>query len=582
MKNFKIILLFLFVVFSCANAYTKPKVIPLKEAFVVSSEQKETGIALKIHLAQGIYLYDEHLHVSLLSPLEKNLDGEIERAKPKEYEEFQVFFENASLFIPHKIIKKYVQNGEYKLLLAYQGCSKSGICYPPQKEEFTYRLDNVNNQEKQITKELSEQDSIANSFQTSSISFIILSFFGFGLLLSLTPCVFPMIPILSSIIVSQGENMTTKKSFILSFVYVLAMSVAYTIAGVLAGLFGANLQVAFQNPWVISAFSLIFVALSFSMFGFYNIQLPSFLQSAITKKSDQMQGHGVLGVAIMGFLSALIVGPCVAAPLAGALIYIGQSGDAFLGGTALFFMSLGMGLPLILIGMSAGKFMPRPGVWMDNVKAIFGVILLGVAIWMLSRIIPINITMLLSAILIVSSAIYMGALEPLKESKNGWAKLLKSLAIIFFIYGVILFVGVFSGSRNFFYPLENTFSATSVQTSKEGLDFIKVSDLNDLQERIKNAKQPVMVDFYADWCVNCKELEQFTFSDTRVQERLKSFLLLKVDVTKNSQIDKAMMKHFGIFGPPALLFFQDEKEAKNLRIVGFKNADEFLKHIKSL
>jgi thiol:disulfide interchange protein DsbD len=170
----------------------------------------------------------------------------------------------------------------------------------------------------------------------------------------------------------------------------------------------------------------------------------------------------------------------------------------------------------------------------------------------------------------------------LKESKNGWAKLLKSLAIIFFIYGVILFVGVFSGSRNFFYPLENTSSATSVQTSKEGLDFIKVSDLNDLQERIKNAKQPVMVDFYADWCVNCKELEQFTFSDTRVQERLKSFLLLKVDVTKNSQIDKAMMKHFGIFGPPALLFFQDEKEAKNLRIVGFKNADEFLKHIKSL
>jgi len=581
-KKFKIIFFSLFIVFSCANAYTKAKVIPLKEAFVVSSEQKETGIALKIHLAQGIYLYDEHLHVSLISPLKQNLDGEIEKPKSQVYEEFRVFFENVSLFVPTKIIKKYVKNGEYKLVLEYQGCSKSGICYPPQKEEFTYRLSKVSNQKEIPSKELSEQDSIANSFKTGSVSFIILSFFGFGLLLSLTPCIFPMIPILSSIIVSQGDKMTTKKSFILSLVYVLAMSIAYTIAGVLAGLFGSNLQVAFQNPWVISAFSLIFVALSLSMFGFYNIQLPSFLQSAITKKSDQMQGHGILGVAIMGFLSALIVGPCVAAPLAGALIYIGQSGDAFLGGAALFFMSLGMGLPLILIGVSAGKFMPRPGVWMDNVKVIFGVILLGVAIWMLSRIVPMNITMLLSAILIISSAIYMGALEPLKEPKSGWMKLLKSLAIIFFIYGVILFVGVFSGSRNFFYPLEKTFMATSTQINKEELDFIKVSDLNDLQKRINDANQPVMVDFYADWCVNCKELEQFTFSDKRVQERLKSFLLLKVDVTKNSQIDKAMMKHFGIFGPPALLFFQGKEEIKNLRIVGFKSADEFLKHIKSL
>lgn len=583
MKSFKIMLVLFFAFLSCANAFTKPKIIPEKEAFIVSNEQKADGIILNIKLADGIYLYDDQLHVSLISAaLKQNIDKEIQRPKPVSYEEFQVHFNNVSLFISQKTVEKYTKSGEYKILLEFQGCSKTGICYPPEKKEFVYTL-NTASSIQESSENISEQDAIANSLKTSSISFIILSFFGFGILLSLTPCIFPMIPILSSIIVSKGESMTTKKSFILSLVYVLAMSVAYTIAGVLAGLFGSNLQAAFQNPWVISTFSLIFVLLAFSMFGFYNIQLPSFLQSAVTKKSDQMQGHGVFGVAIMGFLSALIVGPCVAAPLAGALIYIGQSGDALLGGLALFFMSLGMGLPLILIGISAGKFMPRPGVWMDNVKAIFGIILLGVAIWMLSRIVPLSVSMLLSAMLIVSSAIYMGALEPLEKPSTGWAKLMKSLGMIFFIYGVILFVGVFSGSGNFFYPLERTFTSNSMQVVKEeDLNFINVASLEELQEKVKNAQQPVMVDFYADWCVNCKELEQFTFSDKKVQNALNSFMLLKVDVTQNSDTQKAMMKYFGIFGPPALLFFQNGEELKNLRIVGFKNADDFLKHIKSL
>lgn len=437
MKSLKIMLVLFFAFLSCANAFTKPKIIPEKEAFIVSDEQKTDGISLNIKLADGIYLYDDQLHVSFTAPLKQNIDKEIQRPKPIEYEEFQVFFNNVALFIPQKTVEKYAKTGEYKILLEFQGCSKTGICYPPEKKEFTYMLKASTVQDS--SGSISEQDAIANSLQTSSISFIILSFFGFGILLSLTPCIFPMIPILSSIIVSQGESMTTKKSFILSLVYVLAMSVAYTIAGVLAGLFGSNLQAAFQNSWVISTFSLIFVLLAFSMFGFYNIQLPSFLQFAVTKKSDQMQGHGVFGVAIMGFLSALIVGPCVAAPLAGALIYIGQSGDAFLGGLALFFMSLGMGLPLILIGVSAGKFMPRPGVWMDNVKSIFGVILLGVAIWMLSRIVPMSVSMLLSAILIVSSAIYMGALEPLEKPSTGWAKLMKiSWNDIFYLWHYLI------------------------------------------------------------------------------------------------------------------------------------------------
>jgi thiol:disulfide interchange protein DsbD len=568
--------------FLTLDAYEKPKVLSEEEAFNVEAIKNGDVISLKIELGKDIYLYDEQLHISITSPITQSLDKEIKRPKPIEYDGFIVHLQSPSFLIPLNIIKKYVSSGEFTIALEFQGCSKSGICYSPMKKEFTYNLGGDSVLDSKVKEDLSEQDKIADTFKTSSFGFVILSFFGFGILLSLTPCIFPMIPILSSIIVSQSQNMTTKKSFILSLVYVLAMSVAYTLAGVLAGLFGSNLQATFQNPWIISVFSLIFVALAFSMFGFYNLQLPSFIQSSLTKKSDQMQGHGVFGVAVMGFLSALIVGPCVAAPLAGALIYIGQSGDAFLGGAALFAMSLGMGLPLIAVGMSAGKFMPRPGVWMDNVKAVFGVVMLGVAIWMLSRIIPANITMLLSAFLILASAIYMKALEPLENPTSGWAKLRKTIAIIFLVYGIALFIGVLSGSSNLLKPLEKSFTSSTQTLSSKGLDFEKITTIKELENAIKNSSKPVMVDFYADWCVNCIELEQFTFSDARVQQRLSDFTLLKVDVTKNSKMDKELLKYYGLFGPPALIFYKNSEELKNLRIIGFKNADDFLNHIKSI
>ena len=406
------------------------------------------------------------------------------------------------------------------------------------------------------------------------------TFFLFGLLLSLTPCVFPMIPILSSIIVGQGEKLTTKKSFIMSLVYVLAMSVTYTVAGVLAGIFGENLQVMFQNPWIIGSFAAIFVVLSFSMFGFYELQLPNALQSKLTNISNNQKSGSYIGVAIMGFLSALIVGPCVAPPLAGALIYIGQTGDAFLGGTALFAMSIGMGIPLLILGVSAGKLLPKAGAWMDNVKAIFGVMLLAIAIWMAERIIPASITLALWSALLIGSSVYLGAFNN-TYSKTGWAKFAKSFGIILFIYGLLIAIGMSAGSKDLLQPLKVLQGGTTQSTSQnEGLDFKKIKSSQDLKLAVAS-NELVMLDFYADWCISCKEMEKFTFSDASVQNNLAKVTLLKADVTDNDDIDKALMKSLNIIGPPAILFFKNGKEVKSQRVVGFKTAKDFNINIKN-
>jgi len=375
---------------------------------------------------------------------------------------------------------------------------------------------------------------------------ILLTFLGFGLLLSMTPCVFPMIPIISGVIVSQGEGLTTRKAFALSVVYVLAMAVAYTIAGVLAGLFGANLQAALQMPWVIYSFSLVFVALAFSMFGFYELKLPDALVAKVSSGSDR---GGYIGVAIMGFLSALIVGPCVAAPLAGALVYIGQTGDAVLGGLALFVMSLGLGAPLLLVGAGAGKYMPKPGGWMETVSKVFGVIMIALAIYMLDRLLDQWIIWVLYALLSLGSAVYL-----LKNS-NTFGK----------IVAVVLIV------------LAGYFAYLSTNTVKEYVHFEYVKTSAELDSAIKNSSKPVMLDFWASWCVSCKELEHITYADPRVQEFLAGYTLLKVDVTENTDADKALMKRFNVFGPPALIFWdKDGKEEESKKIVGYKNPKDFL------
>jgi thiol:disulfide interchange protein DsbD len=394
-----------------------------------------------------------------------------------------------------------------------------------------------------------------------------------------------MIPILSSIIVAQGKNMNARRGFTLSLVYVLSMSVAYTIAGVLAGLFGGNIQIAMQNPWIISTFALLFVGLAVSMFGYFKIGLPSSWQTKLTKSSEEASSKGgYAGVAIMGFLSALIVGPCVAPPLAGALVYIGQSGDAFLGGAALFVLSIGMGIPLLLIGTGAGKYMPRPGGWMDTVSHIFGVVMLAIAIWMLGRILPPSVSMLLWATLLVIVSIYMGALESLQGHHKGIKPFLKGLAIMMLAYGLILFYGAIKGETNPLAPISAEAPSTLSAKTTSALAFKTIHSAEELDAILAESKgKKVMLDFYADWCSSCKELDEITFKDPAVIQSLNDYVLVRADVTADSEAEKALTKQFGLFGPPAMIFF-DENSAviKGGDLIGFKNAEDFLSHIKTL
>ncbi len=565
-KKIKYLLIMSMLFSSCALG----KNLKPNEAFKVNLHVKQGFHEVSFNLGKDINAYKKQLKVYITTPKKIQITKDLNLPKAKMIKQKEAYNEDFSFKIPFVLIEKYIGKNPYTLKIKWQGCSNSGLCYQPMKLIKKFDALHVDLEEK---KQLSQQEGIANSLKSSSFFWVILSFFGFGLLLALTPCVFPMIPILSSIIVSQGgEKMSAKKGFFLSFVYVLSMSVAYTIAGVLAGLFGANIQTAMQNPFVLISFSLVFVALAFSMFGFYDLQMPNFIQSKIDKKTSKQKG--ILGIAIMGFLSALIVGPCVAAPLAGALIYIGQSGDAFLGGVALFFLSFGMGVPLLLIGASAGKFLPRPGIWMDRIKSFFGVCMLGIAIWMSQRVLSSQISLLLWSFLLIGSAIYTGALEPLKDS-SGWRKLLKTCSFLLLVYGILLFIGAFSGGKSLSQPLPKGVSVKS----QGQISHVNVSSLSKLDEIIKNSKKPVMIDFWASWCSTCKELDEITFEDEKVKQKLKEFEVVKIDVTNNSQEDKELLRRFNLFGPPALVFFKDKKELKEMEIVGFIKPKDFLEHL---
>ncbi|HEX21959.1 MAG TPA: protein-disulfide reductase DsbD, partial [Chromatiales bacterium] len=474
-----------------------------EQAFIPSIEAID-GNTLRAHfeVADGVYLYRDKIAFSV-----KNAPG-ISLGKPtlppgdvkvdESFGEMVVYHNSVDLDIP--VIRSNLDATEITVVINYQGCADAGFCYPPTSTEIPVMLPAVeaatvdNTPPATSTSDgpaKSEQDRIADSLASGSTILTILTFFGFGLLLAFTPCVFPMIPILSSIIVGQGDELTTRRAFIMSLVYVLAMALTYTVAGVIAGLFGENLQAAFQNPWILGTFSAVFVALAFSMFGFFELQMPSFLQSRLTKVSNKQKGGTLTGVAVMGFLSALIVGPCVAAPLAGALIYIGQTGDAVLGGMALFALSMGMGAPLLAIGTSAGKLLPKAGGWMNVIKAVFGVMLLAVAIWMLERIIPVSVAMLLWAALLIISAVYMGALEPVGEG-SGWRKLWKGVGVIGLIYGTLMLAGVATGGKDTLQPLHGLAmgigmgSTTGTSQSTE-LQFKKIKGLQQLEQEIAAA-----------------------------------------------------------------------------------------------
>ncbi len=560
--------------------------LKVEEAYSFSAEFiKPDQILASWKIADGYYLYRDKLEFRLTG----GTLGAIE-LPPSKLKSDQ-FFGDVEIYqqplLEIELPFNQMENPDLILTVKYQGCATAGLCYPPITKvmNLTYP---TGIDSKDTVANSSEQDRLANMLSSASFLYTIIIFFGLGILLSLTPCIFPMIPILSGIIVGQGKDITTYKAFLMSLTYVVAMALTYAVIGALTAILGANLSIAFQTPWILFSFAFVFVILSLSMFGFYELKVPNFIQTKVTNVSNKQQSGTLIGVAIMGVLSAIIVGPCVAAPLVGALIYISQTGDWILGGTALFAMGIGMGLPLLLIGISAGHFLPKADQWMNAVKSVFGVMLLGVAIWMVERVIPAQITILLWASLLIISAIYMGALD--KFDNTGWYKLWKGIGVIFLIYGIILIIGAAAGSNSLLQPLQvfqttNTIGQNSDENNETKVaEFKNIKGISGLESELAAVVgQPVVLDFYADWCISCKEMEHFTFSDPDVQKGLANFVLLKADVTPNDDQDQALYKRFGIFGPPAILFFDSNgQEQRSSRIVGFMPAKEFSQHLKKV
>jgi thiol:disulfide interchange protein DsbD len=570
----------------------KDELLPPEQAFRFFATVKDANtLHVNWEIAENYYLYREKVQFELT-----NADGvkignySIPRGTPKHDEAFgqvEIFHNELGFDLP--VIRTNSSAQSIALKASYQGCADRGVCYPPMTKAIDLELPVMQGAAPVAStipaSELSEQDQIVQSLQQDSLAMTLLSFFGFGLLLSLTPCIFPMIPILSGIIVGHGNHITTARAFLLSLSYVVASALTYTVFGILAALFGSNLQTTFQQPWIIGLFSAIFVLLSLSMFGFYNLDLPNSIKTRLHNSSVRHQDGSLWGAAIMGALSSLIVGPCVAAPLAGALIYIGQTGDAVLGGSALFAMGLGMGVPLLLLGASAGKLLPKAGNWLNSTKAVFGVIMLAVAVWMLSRILPPVITLLLWAMLLIMPAIYLNAIDPLPANSTGWRKLWKGVGLMMLAYGLLLLIGFSMGNSNPLKPLQG-FALENAQAKEQGLVFTRVSSLAELEARIAQANanhQIVMLDFYADWCISCKEMEAYTFTDPKVKKALANFVLIQADVTKNSEEDKALLAKFQLIGPPAILFFNaDNQENTARRVIGYQDAETFIKTLQQV
>ncbi len=572
------------------SAAIEEDLLPPEQAFEFFASVKD-GHTLNVnwHIAKGYYLYREKFQLELI-----NADGvtlgsyDIPHGTPKHDEAFgQVEIFHTLLDFDLPLNRSNLAELNLSLQAKYQGCADRGICYPPMSKKIDLTLPAaLQPSVQQVTEQpLSEQDQIVQSLHKDSLVGTLFSFFGFGLLLSLTPCIFPMIPILSGIIVGNGNRITTFRAFLLSLSYVVASAFTYTVFGILAALFGSNLQTTFQQPWIIGLFSAIFVILSLSMFGFYHLEVPKSLQAKLHNSSERHRDGSLWGAAIMGSLSSLIVGPCVAAPLAGALIYIGQTGDAILGGSALFALGLGMGVPLLLLGASAGKLLPKAGNWLNSTKAAFGVIMLAVAVWMLSRILPGTIIMLLWAMLLILPAIYLSAIDPLPENSSGWRKLWKGIGLMMLSYGLILLIGFSIGNRNPLKPLQGLGSNTAQAAETKNI-FERINTLASLESRINQASEQhklVMVDFYADWCISCKEMEAYTFADPRVKKELGDIVLLQIDVTKNSDDDQALLAKFKLIGPPAILFFGlDRQEKTAYRVIGYQDVETFIKSLRFL
>ncbi|MFJ2987076.1 protein-disulfide reductase DsbD [Collimonas sp. NPDC087041] len=601
------ILLVMILTFGVAHAddddYLAPEVAFKFSARMVDAKTAEVSYAI----ADGYYMYRERFHFKA----EGATLGEPQiPAGTVKFD--QTFNKNVETYHHSITIRLPVEaNGSFTLISTGQGCADKGLCYPPMDSRISLSTTGgsgggllsamgigsggsvaadtpqssvdvkqpansipaqVHNTESVTTD--SEDGRITSSLKSGKLLVILPWFFLLGLGLSLAPCSYPMMPILSTIILGEGSQVSRRRGLLLSATYVLGMALVYAALGVAAGLAGHSLAAALQNPWVLSIFSLLMVLMSLSMFGFYELQLPAAMQTKFSQASGQQAAGKLIGVFVMGALSALIVGPCVAPPLAGALVYISQTRDIVLGGSTLFVMAIGMGVPLLLIGVSAGSILPRAGAWMESIKRFFGVLMLATAIWMISPVIPAIAQMLSWAAL----GIGYGAYLLWDKSSSGW--LAKAFGVVFMVCGVLQLVGGMTGGRDVLAPLAHL---GSTQESAH-TQFIRVKSVAELDAALAQTNgKTALLDFYADWCVSCKEMEKFTFTDPRVQARFGDMVLLQIDVTANNADDKAMLKRFNLFGPPGIIFFDGQgKEVPHGRVIGYQNADKFLQSLAVL
>ena len=569
--------------------------LPPSEAFKVEAVAEGADrVRVDFLVTPGYYLYRHRMNFAVdtaAGPVAATLGAvDIPAGEWKEDEFFgrqQVFHESMSVSVP--VSRAPGGALELPLVVGLQGCAEAGLCYPPEKRRFKVMLPAATGSATAGPPPgaaargavggasgggtggfVSEQDRLAGLIRDGSLPAVLATFFGLGLLLAFTPCVLPMVPILSGIIAGQGASATPRRSFTLSLAYVLGMAFTNTLAGIGAAAAGQQLQAFFQQTWIIVVFALLFVVLAASMFGLFTLQLPSALQTRLTEASNSQRAGTLWGVAAMGALSALIVSACVAPPMFAALAVIAQTGDVARGGSALFAMSLGMGAPLLAVGASAGQLLPRVGAWMEAVKEFFGVLMLGVAAWMLARVLPANLSLIAWAVPALALAWVLWRLRP-RGAAGRWAA--RGAAALAGLYGIVLLAGAALGGRDPLAPIPQL--AREVKT----LEFRKIKGTAGLDAELAAAAatgRPVMLDFYADWCVSCKEMERYTFTDPGVQKALAGALLLKADVTANDEADQALLKRFGIFGPPTIAFWgPDGTERAQFRVVGFMKAEAF-------
>jgi thiol:disulfide interchange protein DsbD len=584
----RLLIALLLAVASSAHAAGDELLEPDK-AFRFSAQALDAGaVEVRYRIADGYYLYRERFRFAA-EPASVTLGAP--RFPEGEIHEDKFFGKQVTYRREVRILLPLAGAGadRIKLTVTSQGCADIGVCYVPQTQSAELRLAALGSGRTSIFRRddllssvperkaaPSEELRFTGVLESGRLWAVVVVFFVAGVLLTFTPCVLPMIPILSGIIVGEGRSVTRRRAGLISLAYVLGMAVTYTAIGIAAAFSGSLFSSALQNAWVLGVFAAVFVLLALSMFGFYELQLPSGWQSRLTQASSRLGGGNWGAVVVMGALSAAIVSPCVVAPLAGALLYIGQTRDALLGGAALFSMAIGMGTPLVLVGVSGGLLLPKAGAWMSAVKRFFGVLLLAVAVWIVSPVVPVAVQMLLWAALLIGSGVFLGALESLGKESSGWERLGKAAGLLALLVGAAQAVGAFSGARDPLRPLAGVMAGAH----ETALPFETVRTSADLSARLKTAGKAAMLDFYADWCVSCKEMERFTFSDPQVKARLGQMILLRVDVTANTADDKALLRRFRLFGPPGIVFFDaNGREIEGLRVIGYQPPEKFLRSL---